>query len=185
MLQCPNLGLDFEPASAMIRPRSSTCDCPVCLYVPAFVLGCIIGTEVAWSWLFRETLWAESLLWQQPLAIFAETFAVWLIASLAIAILTFAFFPPRSILSVLTRGTVCGFVFAIPMLGIGWLATYLPQLGSGLPRGLFIDSLLVRYPCYAALATCFDLLACLLAVKLRTSANQAMNRSRGDAVVDN
>ncbi len=132
------------------------------LYVPAFVLGCIIGTEIAWNWLISETLWAASLLWQQPLSILAENFAAWLIVSLAIAILTFMVFPPRSILAVLIRGTVGGFVFALPMLGIGWLATYLAQRGIGLPGLFFPESLLVRYTCYAALAACFDLLACLL-----------------------
>ncbi len=132
------------------------------LHVPAFVLGCIIGTEIAWNWLIFETLWHASLLWFQPLSILAQHFAVWLIASLAIAVLTFMVFPPRSILAVLIRGTVGGLVFAIPMHGIGWLATYLAPRGIALPGLFFPESWLVRYTCYAAFSACFDLLACLL-----------------------
>lgn len=132
------------------------------LYVPSFVVGCIVGTEIAWNWLICETLWAESLFLQQSLAIFEENLAAWLIASLVIAILTFVVFPPRTMLGVFTRGTICGFVFAIPMLGTGWLATYLAQRGIGLPGVLSPDSLLLRYLYYAALTVGFDLLACLL-----------------------
>ena len=46
-----------------------------CLYVPAFVIGCIVGTEIAWNAnlsLSGGTVLAELLLLQQPLAIFTR-----------------------------------------------------------------------------------------------------------------
>ncbi|WP_218933667.1 hypothetical protein [Rubripirellula lacrimiformis] len=131
-------------------------------HVAAFFCGCIIGTEVAYSMLLGGTLFGESILLQQPLAMVAQNLATWLIASLCIAVTTFMLFPPRFNATALIRGTVAGLVFAFPMFGVSWLSMYLAQRGSGLPVFLVSGSLTVRYICYTVAAICFDFFACAL-----------------------